>query len=1096
MADKKISNLTNTTTVADADLLTTVQGGINKNLSGAAARVQFNTGVKQLDFDITSGAPSHNEGTVFYDNVDKTLALYNNESDVTLQFGLEQWKRVKNDTGSLIENGSVVFINGASAGITTVQKTKADIITTADGIIGVATHDIENGTIGIATTFGVVRDVDTDAFSPGDNIYISASTAGAFTATRPEYPNYSIRVGVVGISDAVNGTIHVNITGKPNDIYDNTFNGTFIESIDFLVSSDGVTITGSLERTGGGDLTMSFSDGFTVLDTTPAETIVLTAGTEDAPLENFIYILQSTKVLTISTSDWPSGAEHIKVANVVVRDAATTQTDKAVGNRNWNDHLAGSDQQGDYTHVSERLRVMDADWWSGVDPTITITPNGGSPDNVDVATTSGIVYQKHRQSFPAFDTAVSSDLHLVNDFTNPYKTITDLNEALTDSTGASMSGKHFSLTLWGIQNKTGEMSHLMINLPGGSYNTESAALADSLQYNNQTIPQAFRGTGFLIARLTFKHSVAASGTWTLENQKNLLGTPPNIAGGGSTVNVVSDYADTQFTIFNNADNTKIIDFDASAITTANTRTIIMADRDVDLDSPTFTDYFGSGTFGSGTALPISGADTKNFWYSKKAAFRTGRVRGAEWDDGNIGNYSFAGGLDSTASGNSDFAYGEDCIASGGPSVAMGYFCEANAFGAVALGDGNVAGSSAFYSFLAGSTNTSGEQYSSALGYLNVNTSRYSQSFGQGLLNQSMNAMIIGRNNVAVGQPTTWVATDTLFVIGNGASAGARNDAFTVLKNGNIILDGDISSAKAITITPGAGLGMNIVLSTTGDFAINTTDFHLDTTTGDVAIGKLATANEGKLDVLTPANNYGFVHESSTGVKFTTYTSSDGAWIGTKSTHSLNIFTNDSSIQHAFDVSGNFICGNNDTGSVATGAGAVMFLSSGILGSALANSVQMTSEDITSGNTTLSLRTEGTGIHTTGIGSVAGDSEVILKINGTDVHLAGNSVARTNGVNNQTGTTYTLTASDMDSKVKCTNASAIVVTLPEDTTETLLNGFRCFVQMGGAGQVSFATEGTDVFKTADSLVKLRTTDSGVWIFKETSGLYYGQGDLTA
>ena len=90
------------------------------------------------------------------------------------------------------------------------------------------------------------------------------------------------------------------------------FNGSFRESFDALATSDGATITMSLEYPGGGDLTMQFSDGNTELDCSPALTIELTPGTISGPQGNYIYIPQSTKVLTKSITGWPS-SEHIKI---------------------------------------------------------------------------------------------------------------------------------------------------------------------------------------------------------------------------------------------------------------------------------------------------------------------------------------------------------------------------------------------------------------------------------------------------------------------------------------------------------------------------------------------------------------------------------------------------------------------------------------------------------------------------------------------------------------------------------------------------------------------------------------------------------------
>lgn len=61
-----------------------------------------------------------------------------------------------------------------------------------------------------------------------------------------------------------------------------------------------------------------------------------------------------------------------------------------------------------------------------------------------------------------------------------------------------------------------------------------------------------------------------------------------------------------------------------------------------------------------------------FFDKSKGAFRAGDVNGSQWDDANVGEYSFAEGHDTTASGLSSHAEGRDTIASGHDSHAEGY----------------------------------------------------------------------------------------------------------------------------------------------------------------------------------------------------------------------------------------------------------------------------------------------------------------------------------------------------------------------------------------------------------------------------------------
>jgi hypothetical protein len=488
--------------------------------------------VPKVDFYRNLAAPAHRSYRLFADTANNTIGVYIEEPDVTGQLMRELWLPDV-EANVQMDNGTVVYIDTTSGSVPVISKAKADIITTANGVIGVVTHDAEINTIAVVTTNGLVRDVNTSGMTIGETLYVSASTAGGFTNTMPEYPNYVIKVGTVMKVGTTDGEINVNVVGIVEDIIFNAFNGDFLESFDFGTTVTGGAIKGYLKRSDASDyLTMNFSDGFTLLDVSPADTITLTPGTDTDPQLQYVYVLKSTKVLTVSTSFWPS-AEHIPVAVVALQSIATTSTNGALRNQNINDHIAGTDGQGHISHIGKRIRKMSSAWESGTEGAVTIV-GASSPDDVYVAVTGGMVWQMHLQTFPAQDMQTGDDIHVVNDFTTPYTTITNLNTELTDAENASLSGRSFSFVVWGVINKTGQESHLMLNLPTGSYSSGSTAITDALGYSVYSIPKEFEGVGFLIARFTFSHSAAGGGTWTLQDTEDLRGTIPNISAGGGT----------------------------------------------------------------------------------------------------------------------------------------------------------------------------------------------------------------------------------------------------------------------------------------------------------------------------------------------------------------------------------------------------------------------------------------------------------------------------------------------------------------------------------------------------------------------------------
>ena len=560
--------------------------------------------VDRVTFDTSYTPGSYPQGQVTWNATERTLDVATGYGPV-LQVGQELYLIVYNDSGVQIDNGTVVYPNGLNGDVPTIGKAIANTHETLSGVLYVTTMDIADSAYGIVTIFGKIRDFDTSSWSPGTTLYLSPTTAGALTNTRPSFPNYPIEICAVLTQNATTGSVFVDVKGEPEDTVVNAWNGAFRESINFFVTSNGSTVTGSLSPSNGqDDLTMMFSDGFTMLDTSPPATVGLTPGTDTNPQTNYVYIPQSTKVLTVSTSDWPSG-EHIRVAEILLKSAAATQAEGALRNQNWNDHVQGNDGQGHLLHMAQKLRKFPAQWDSGTagSATVDATP---TPDNVTIQVTAGSVFQMHPQSFPLFDMVqytidgvnqgakqftISGDgdlsatfpdgriihvngstgndqiytvastsysapnfvitveeaipsavvdgtigdiVYIVNDNTTPYKTVTDLSSETTDADGDTLANKSFSFVLWGVINKSTQTSHIMINLPTGSYpkNDQDQAVADASNYTVYDIPDSFQGVGFLIARFTF--DVDASGNiWNLYDTEDLRGKVPNTAAGGS-----------------------------------------------------------------------------------------------------------------------------------------------------------------------------------------------------------------------------------------------------------------------------------------------------------------------------------------------------------------------------------------------------------------------------------------------------------------------------------------------------------------------------------------------------------------------------------
>lgn len=158
-----------------------------------------------LQFDTSVDAPEA-PGRITWNDADGTANLQLKDGAVTLQIGQESVQLVKNITGSTLLNGRAVRVTGSSGGRITVEHADNNSITGATGVIGVLTEDVLNGDNGYVTTYGLVHELDTSAWSPGAPLYLNGS--GQLTNVRPTNGRI-VQLGFVVTQDSSQGVIYV-----------------------------------------------------------------------------------------------------------------------------------------------------------------------------------------------------------------------------------------------------------------------------------------------------------------------------------------------------------------------------------------------------------------------------------------------------------------------------------------------------------------------------------------------------------------------------------------------------------------------------------------------------------------------------------------------------------------------------------------------------------------------------------------------------------------------------------------------------------------------------------------------------------------------
>jgi len=260
-----------------------------------------------ITFD-TAAAETSAVAKLFWDDGDGVLSNGLKGGNVTLQIGTQEYARVYNDSGTTLTKGQAVYISGAQGNRVAVKLARADLEATSFGTIGLVAETMANGAEGFVIVSGALYKLDTSALVAGATVYLSPTTAGAITTTKPQAPDQLVVLGWVERVDNIVGSIYVKVDNgyeldelhdvritSPQSgnvlIYDastspigvwknaNLTDGTGI-SITEGAGSVTIANTGVTALSAGTGISVSGSTGsVTVTNTAPDQTVSLSAGT-------------------------------------------------------------------------------------------------------------------------------------------------------------------------------------------------------------------------------------------------------------------------------------------------------------------------------------------------------------------------------------------------------------------------------------------------------------------------------------------------------------------------------------------------------------------------------------------------------------------------------------------------------------------------------------------------------------------------------------------------------------------------------------------------------------------------------------------------
>ena len=251
-----------------------------------------------IGLDTTPATVPATVGTMSWDDGDGVPSVLLKGGNATLQVGTQQYARVYNDNGSTITKGQVVYISGAQGNRVAVKLARANVEATSFGTIGVVAETIANGAEGFIITSGALYKINTTGLTAGATVYLSPTTAGAITTTKPQAPNQLVVLGWVERVDNTVGSIYVKIDNgyeldelhdvqitNPQSgnllIYDATTSPTGVWKNANLTDGTGISITegaGSITIANSGVTSLVAGTNITLSGSTGAVTISASGG--------------------------------------------------------------------------------------------------------------------------------------------------------------------------------------------------------------------------------------------------------------------------------------------------------------------------------------------------------------------------------------------------------------------------------------------------------------------------------------------------------------------------------------------------------------------------------------------------------------------------------------------------------------------------------------------------------------------------------------------------------------------------------------------------------------------------------------------------
>lgn len=211
-------------------------GGTSGIIIGGTASPITTSGTFNLDapqrfaFDTTSPIAPTSPGQISWNTAEGSLNTLMAGGNVDAIVGQQLYQRAVNADTVTLTKGMVVYVDGSSGTRASVKRATADADLSSATILGVVAESIAQNAEGFIITNGLLKDLTvlpSTTFADGDVVYLSPTTAGGLTPTKPTAPDHLVMVGYcVKASNGAAGVLLVHPQngyelGELHDVYIN-----------------------------------------------------------------------------------------------------------------------------------------------------------------------------------------------------------------------------------------------------------------------------------------------------------------------------------------------------------------------------------------------------------------------------------------------------------------------------------------------------------------------------------------------------------------------------------------------------------------------------------------------------------------------------------------------------------------------------------------------------------------------------------------------------------------------------------------------------------------------------------------------------------